>query len=281
MIYDHAFSPLPVLQFLDDNGRPLVGGFLCTFASGTNTPLPTTDYDGKENPVEMALNSRGETPVSVLLDVSKSYKFRLLRPDRSMVWERDGIRSSGIVFGDSQVSSLSAESPITLKASGTELLIGFDSSGMDDKFEALRGSVAKESEERKAADETLTGSLMAESEERKASDKAEADERKAADETLRVSIDEQSGIVANLGADVAGLKRDLGQEIESLRQSDSDLSVQIAAEAVERQIADENILNSVVQQVHADWAETDPTKKSFIENKIAAISDAEIEALED
>lgn len=55
----------------------------------------------------------------------------------------------------------------------------------------------------------------------------------------------------------------------------------VAAEAVERQIADENILNSVVQQVHADWAETDPTKTSFIENKIAAISDAEIEALED
>ena len=67
----------------------------------------------------------------------------------------------------------------------------------------------------------------------------------------------------------------------------SDLSVAraveaaVAAEAVERQIADEEILNGIVPQVRADWAETDPAKKSFIENKMAAISDAEIEALED
>lgn len=67
----------------------------------------------------------------------------------------------------------------------------------------------------------------------------------------------------------------------------SDLSVArtvaaaVDAEAVERQIADQDILNSIVPQVKSDWAETDPTKKSFIENKIAPISSAEIEALED
>lgn len=67
----------------------------------------------------------------------------------------------------------------------------------------------------------------------------------------------------------------------------ADLSVRnavdsaVAAEAQARQEADEEISASIVPQVNADWAEDDPSQKSFIENKIAAISDAEIEALED
>lgn len=67
----------------------------------------------------------------------------------------------------------------------------------------------------------------------------------------------------------------------------ADLSVRetvdsaVAAEERARKDADAEIAASVVPQVNSDWAETDPAKKSFIENKIVSISDAEIEALED
>ncbi len=67
----------------------------------------------------------------------------------------------------------------------------------------------------------------------------------------------------------------------------ADLSVRetvdsaVAAEAQARREADEATAASIVPQVNSDWAENDPSKKSFIENKIVSISDAEIEALED
>ncbi len=67
----------------------------------------------------------------------------------------------------------------------------------------------------------------------------------------------------------------------------ADLSVRetvdsaVAAEEQARKDADEAIAASIVPQVNSDWAEDDPSKKSFIENKIVSISDAEIEALED
>lgn len=67
----------------------------------------------------------------------------------------------------------------------------------------------------------------------------------------------------------------------------SDLSVRetvdsaVAGETVRATSAEENLAASIVPQVNADWAEDDPSQKSFIENKIAAISDAEIAALED
>lgn len=55
-------SPVPRLQFFDDNGDPLVGGKLYTYASGTETPLATyTDAGGgtpHTNPI--ILDSRGE-----------------------------------------------------------------------------------------------------------------------------------------------------------------------------------------------------------------------------
>lgn len=350
MIDELAFSPLPVMQFLDDGGHPLVGGFLCTFAAGTDTPLPTTDYDGKENPTEIVLDSRGETPVSVLLDVAKSYKFRLLRPDRSMVWERDGIRASGIVFGDSQVSGLSAESPITMRVSGTELVIGFDSSEFDSRLGDLAESIADEAEERKEADSALAGSIKEEAAAREAADSAEAEarkdaddklraaiegkqdrltagdnilidglnrisvtgrlelfvtaplsarrdgnalilscsvdpgqiedaiaaeraerkaadealaesvteeaaERETADEALRAAIDEQGGIISGLGTDVAGLVRDLGQEIGFRRQGDEELLGSIAAEAAERGAQDALIRQDIRKL--GDWSLAD------------------------
>ena len=53
----------PALQFFNDEGDPLAGGFLWTYESGTSTPLPTfTDSDlapGHENTNPIELDSAG------------------------------------------------------------------------------------------------------------------------------------------------------------------------------------------------------------------------------
>lgn len=89
----------------------------------------------------------------------------------------------------------------------------------------------------------------------------------------------------------AGVKSSDGSvSISTVTEDDreyADLSVRetvdsaVAAEEQARKDADAEIAASVVPQVNSDWAEEDPSKKSFIENKIVSISNAEIEALED
>jgi hypothetical protein len=72
-----ALAPLDKQQFFDDNGAPLAGGFVYTYAAGTTTDQATyTDYTGgsaNTNPVE--LNARGEA--NIWLDSSLLYKFVL------------------------------------------------------------------------------------------------------------------------------------------------------------------------------------------------------------
>jgi hypothetical protein len=97
-------SPQPKLQFLDNNGAPLSGGKVYTYAAGTTTPLTTyTDYTGStanSNPV--ILDSRGEC--SIWLGTS-SYKFKLTTSTDVEVWTVDNISvltsSANITFVES------------------------------------------------------------------------------------------------------------------------------------------------------------------------------------
>jgi hypothetical protein len=97
-------SPQPKLQFLDNNGVPLSGGKVYTYAAGTTTPLTTyTDYTGStanSNPV--ILDSRGEC--SIWLGTS-SYKFKLATSTDVEVWTVDNISvltsSANITFVES------------------------------------------------------------------------------------------------------------------------------------------------------------------------------------
>jgi hypothetical protein len=97
-------SPQPKLQFLDNNGVPLSGGKVYTYAAGTTTPLTTyTDYTGNtanSNPV--ILDSRGEC--SIWLGTS-SYKFKLTTSTDVEVWTVDNISvltsSANITFIES------------------------------------------------------------------------------------------------------------------------------------------------------------------------------------
>jgi len=69
-------------QFFDNNGNPLAGGKIFTYAAGTTTPLATyTDYTGSTaNPVYptgIVLDSAGRTPEQIWLTEGNSYKFVL------------------------------------------------------------------------------------------------------------------------------------------------------------------------------------------------------------
>jgi hypothetical protein len=66
-------------QFFDNNGNPLAGGLIYTYAAGTTTPAATyTTYTGgtaNTNPI--VLDSAGRTPAQIWLTSGSSYKFVL------------------------------------------------------------------------------------------------------------------------------------------------------------------------------------------------------------
>jgi hypothetical protein len=66
-------------QFFDNNGNPLAGGLIYTYAAGTTTPAATyTTYTGgtaNANPI--VLDSAGRTPAQIWLTEGSSYKFVL------------------------------------------------------------------------------------------------------------------------------------------------------------------------------------------------------------
>lgn len=97
-----VLSPPPKQAFLDNNGRPLVGGQLFTYEAGTNTKLATyTDAGGltaNSNPI--VLDFRGECDLWIPPNVA--YKFVLAPandtdPPTNPIWSVDDIVSSQLV----------------------------------------------------------------------------------------------------------------------------------------------------------------------------------------
>ena len=66
-------------QFFDNNGVPLAGGLLYTYASGTTTPLPTytTVLGNIANSNPIVLDSAGRVPYEIWLTYGFGYKFVL------------------------------------------------------------------------------------------------------------------------------------------------------------------------------------------------------------
>jgi len=89
-----ALTPVPKIQFFADDGTPLVGGKLYSYAAGTTTPLATyTTYAGtvaNTNPV--ILDSRGEANVWLGANV---YKLALYDADNALIWTVDNITPVG------------------------------------------------------------------------------------------------------------------------------------------------------------------------------------------
>lgn len=80
-------------QFFDDNGDPLTGGLLYTYAAGTTTPLASyTDSTGataNTNPI--VLDSAGRVSAQVFLTTGSSYKFVLQTSASVTIWTKDNI----------------------------------------------------------------------------------------------------------------------------------------------------------------------------------------------
>lgn len=108
-------SPVPKLQFFDDNGNPLAGGKLYTYAAGTLNPLTTytTAVGDVPHTNPIILDSRGE--VSLWLGASL-YDFVLNDENDVLVWSSDDI--GGVTtFSDLVASNVSFS--VTNGPSGT------------------------------------------------------------------------------------------------------------------------------------------------------------------
>lgn len=86
-----TLAPYLTQQFFTNNGTFNAGGFVQTFAGGTNTPIATfTDVTGTvQNTNPIVLNARGEA--SIWLLPNTSYKFVLLDSAGNTIWTRDNV----------------------------------------------------------------------------------------------------------------------------------------------------------------------------------------------
>lgn len=118
-----VITPTPKVQFLTDNGAPLVGGKLYTYVAGTTTPQATyTDETGSTantNPV--ILDSRGEANVWL---GAASYKFILTDADDVELWSVDYITApttalSPVLSGNVTISTDSSGPALKITQTGT------------------------------------------------------------------------------------------------------------------------------------------------------------------
>lgn len=96
-------SPLPIQKFWGNNGRPLAGGLLFTYAAGTSDKIATyTDASGNsQNTNPIVLDFRGEC--RLWLDPQQAYKFILSPPGDTdpptrPIWTVDDITAAPLPF---------------------------------------------------------------------------------------------------------------------------------------------------------------------------------------
>lgn len=111
-------SSSPKLQFFDNDGNPLVGGKLYTYAAGTSTPLATYIDSSASTPNTnpIILDSRGEANVWL---TSVSYKFVLKTAADATIWTVDNVSNA---INTSQIlatSGSAAAPPYTFSADTT------------------------------------------------------------------------------------------------------------------------------------------------------------------
>ena len=81
----------PQVQFFDDEGAPLAGGFLYAYTAGSDTPQNTysesTLTTANTNPVE--LDAAGRAVIYLLQ--TPAYKFTLKDADLVTIWSQDQV----------------------------------------------------------------------------------------------------------------------------------------------------------------------------------------------
>jgi hypothetical protein len=89
-------------QFFDNNGIPLSGGLLYTYAAGTSTPIATytTSSGSIANSNPIVLDSAGRPSNEIWLNGANNYKFVLQNASGTQIWSMDnlggGLPSAGI-----------------------------------------------------------------------------------------------------------------------------------------------------------------------------------------
>ena len=109
-------------QFFDDNGVPLVGGKLYTYASGTTTPLATytTSAGTVANANPIILDAAGRTPNEIWLIAGSLYKFILRTSTDVLIGTYDGVPSINDSFSTyNLLSSVAGTNTITAVATPT------------------------------------------------------------------------------------------------------------------------------------------------------------------
>ena len=109
-------------QFFDDNGSPLVGGKLYSYAAATTTLLTTytTSAGTVANTNPIILNAGGRTPNEIWQATGILLKFVLYNSDNELIGTYDGIPSINDPFGiNSQLSSVAGTNSITATATPT------------------------------------------------------------------------------------------------------------------------------------------------------------------
>ena len=115
-------------QLFDNNGVPLTGGLLYTYAAGTTTPAVTyTSNSGSipnSNPI--VLDAAGRVTDEIWLVEGSVYKFVLNNSNSTQIWQKDNI--SGINDVTSQVASIYADFANTSDVTKGDALVGFKQS---------------------------------------------------------------------------------------------------------------------------------------------------------
>jgi hypothetical protein len=95
-------------QFFDNNGNPLAGGLIYTYAAGTTTPAATytSSTGGTANANPIVLDSAGRTPAQIWLTAGSSYKFvlqtslgTLIKTDDNIYAPFDLTKEVGVAVG--------------------------------------------------------------------------------------------------------------------------------------------------------------------------------------
>jgi hypothetical protein len=83
----------PNFQFVDINGKPLVGGWIEVYLHNTTTPYITkADFDGTDNPFKVPLNSKGMAVV--IAEDANAYDVLVYGKDGGLFWSASNVTIS-------------------------------------------------------------------------------------------------------------------------------------------------------------------------------------------
>ena len=91
------FPPYYTSQILNSNGKPVSGGLIRAYLTGTETQAPLFSPDGTPLGSSVSIDAAGNAVFC--LRVGTTYRLRCIDADGAVVWTRDGVRALGETAG--------------------------------------------------------------------------------------------------------------------------------------------------------------------------------------